>query len=181
MKKIISIDRKFYDAINGVVKNNSKDQIMVVGGRTVNDNIVVDKSSLKWFTEKELLLKEDGSYTIEEGLLVRVIMDIGKTGHDSVFLIRSHHCENKLDDFLYGSLSSEDLGNSKKMFLICQFQNLQFFDAISTGSNIYFWSIDNEFLKPVQVLCSVDGEILRNKVPDTMQELVDVIRGEKNS
>ena len=171
----VSIEKKFYDNVNMIASKNPKEQMMLVGGRTVGDSVVIDKNSLKWFSSKDLIAQDDESVSIDEGLLVKSIMDISNRGYDSVFMIHSHPCETDFDDYLYGSLSSQDLRNSKKLYLITQFKNIKYFDGISTGKNIYFWSLDNEFLKPTQVSCYVDGKYMASRVPGTIQELVVVV------
>lgn len=180
MGKAISIEKKLYEDINGVVLHNPKEQMMLFGGKTVGDSIIISPKSLKWFTENEIIYR-DGKYaTIDEGLLVRSVLNICNMGYDSIFLIHSHKSENKMEDFLNGSLSNNDLKNSKKIFLICQFKNVKYFDGVSTGKSIYFWSIDNEFLKPVQINCYVDGKEITGRVPNTIQELIDVIQENNN-
>ena len=103
------------------------------------------------------------------------MLDVASLGNDAVILLQTHTCKNDYDDFLYGSLSDTDLINSKKLYLLCSFKNYKFFDGVITGKHIYFWSIDNEYLKPIQVDCYVDGEKVNVKVPTTMQELINSV------
>lgn len=175
MQYKIDFDKKLYDSINVVAENNENEQIMLVGGNIVNDRIHIDSSSFKWFTDKEVIYRDNESIDINEGTLVKSAVNLAKEGYDAVFMVHSHPCENAYDDFVYGSLSDEDLKNSKKLLLVCQIQNVKFFDGIATGKHIYFWSIDNENLIPVQVPCYLDGELIKTKVPATLSELLSVV------
>ena len=179
VEKSVYIDKKTYDGVNGIAINNKKEQMMLFGGIVEDSAVKIDSNSIKWFTEKELVHHDDESVEIDEGLLVKSIMDLSKNGYDAVFMVHSHPCETTFDDFLYGSLSSQDMVNSKRLYLVCQFQNVKYFDGISTGQHIYFWSIDNDNLTPVQMNVYVDNELVNDKVPGTIQELLDVIISKK--
>ena len=180
MGKAISIDKKLYENINCVVSHNDNEQMMLLGANTINDKIVIDSGSLKWFSEKEIIYHDGENFSIDEGLLVKNFMQIADSGHDSVIMLHSHPgCINAYDDFIYGSLSETDVETSKKLLLVCQFKNVNYYDAISTGNHIYFWSIDNENMIPKQLNCYIDGELVKSRVPSTIQELVDVVRRKK--
>lgn len=175
MQYKIDFDKKLYDSINVVAENNENEQIMLIGGSIVNGHIRVDTNSFKWFNDEEVLHRDNESIDINEETLVKSATNIVKEGYNAIFMIHSHPCKNAYDDFVYGSLSDDDLKNSKKLLLVCQIQNVKYFDGIATGKHIYFWSIDNENLVPIQVPCYVDGELIKTKVPATLSELFSAI------
>ncbi len=175
MEYTVHFDKKLYDSINVVAENNDKEQIMLVGGKVVNGEVKIDTSSLKWFTDKEVVHRDSESIDINEGVLIKSASNIAKMGNGAIIMIHSHPCKNAYDDFIYGSLSDDDLKNSKKLYLISQFQNVKYFDGIATGQHIYIWSIENENLIPMQVPCYVDGELIKTKVPATLSELFSAV------
>lgn len=180
MADSVNIQKKLYDSINNVAFHNPNEQMFILGANNISGIINVDRYSMKWFTDKELTYHDGETLTISENLLVRTIMDISSRGYDSIIMIHSHPgCTNAYDDFLYGSLSDEDIETSKKLLLICQFKNIGYYDGICTGRHIYFWSIDNENMIPRQLNCYVDGNLVRSRVPGTVEELIHVVRGKK--
>jgi hypothetical protein len=179
MNNSVYVENKLYDGINQLASNNPKEQLMLFGGNTKNGNVYIDFDSIKWFTENELEYNDTESVAIDQKVLVSAIVSLRKRGYDSVIMIHTHPCENDFDDFLYGSLSEEDVGNSKKLLLICQFQNVSFYDGVSTGKSIYFWNINNESLIPKHMDCYVDGKLVEKAVPGTIQELFQMIKSTK--
>lgn len=176
MKGSVYIDRKTYDNINCIAANNENEQMMVFGGVQDGDKVTIDSSTIKWFSRRELISQDSESVEVDEGVLVQTIMNILARGKcNSIVMVHSHPCATPLDDFLYGSLSSEDIVNSKRLLLICQFMNVKYFDGVSTGSHIYFWSLNNENIVPEQLSCYVDNVLVPSKVPGTIQELVDIV------
>lgn len=175
MEYTVHFNKKLYDGINVVAENNEKEQIMLVGGKVVNGEVLIDSNTLKWFTDREVIYRDSESIDINEGVLVKSAMNIAKMGNGAVIMIHSHPCKTAYDDFIYGSLSEDDLKNSKKLYLISQFQNVKYFDGIATGQHIYIWSIDNENLIPTQVPCYVDEKLIKTKVPATLSELFSAV------
>ena len=179
MNNTVFVEGKLYDGISQIAANNPKEQMMLFGGNVQNGDLRIDFNSVKWFTEKELEGQDDESVSIDQRLLISSIVNLRKKGYDAVVMIHTHPCENDFDDFLYGSLSEDDLSNSKKLLLICQSQNMHYFDGIATGKSIYFWNIDNESLVPKHMECYVDNVLVNKRVPGTIQELFEVIKTTK--
>ncbi len=179
MSNSVYVEKRLYDGINQIAANNPKEQMMLFGANYNNGDFRIDFDSIKWFTAKELEAQDEESITIDQKLLVTSIINLRQKGYDSVVMIHTHSCENEFDDFLYGSLSEEDLKTSKKLLLQCQFQHVKYFDGISTGKSIYFWSIDNENLVPVHMDCYVDNKLINKRVPGTIEELFEVIKSAK--
>ena len=179
MELSVSIDKDLYDKVNCIAVNNKKEQMMIFGGKVTGDKIKIDSESIKWFTFEELNYQDDEIVNVDEGMLIDAIMGLNKRGFDSAVVLRSHPCAKASDDFLYGSLSETDIVNSKKLLLICQFMNVRYFDGVATGKNIYFWSIDNEKMLPVQMNCYVGDELVKNRVPGSIKELVNIINENK--
>ena len=176
MELFVKIDKSLYDKVNRVAANNKKEQMMLFGCNIVDDKLIIDSDSIKWFTSDELVYQDDETVEIDEGLLVDKIMELNNKKYNSVIMLHSHPCDTIFDDFLYGSLSEADIVNSKKLLLICRFMNIRYFDGVSTGKHIYFWSIDNDKMLPVQMSCYVDNDLVDSRVPGTIQELVDLLR-----
>lgn len=175
MEKAVYMEKQLYDKINQVAFSNEIEQLMLFGGRIKDNSVNLDSDTIKWFSKNELVYQDGESFEIDEGVLVRSIMSLCEKGYDAVFMIHSHHCDTKFDDFMYGSLSEDDIKNSKRLYLICQFKNIKFFDGIATGQHIYFWSIDNDKMIPTQMSCYIDNELVNSRVPGTIQELFEMI------
>lgn len=176
MKGSVYIDKNTYDSINRVSAFNDNEQMMVFGGVQNGDKITIDSSTLKWFTRRDFIPLDDESFEIDEGALVDTIMNIlNKKHYNTIVMIHSHPGVKAYDDFMYGSLSSDDLAKSKRLLLICQFMNVRYYDGVSTGRHIYFWSLDNEKIIPEHLSCYVDNVLVPSKVPGTIKELVDII------
>lgn len=169
----VSIDGKLYDNINDIAKFSDKEQIMVVGGKTIGNIVYINRNTLKWFLEKDLVSQDCESASIDQGLLLKSLYNIARAGNDTVFMIHTHPCKTILDDFFYGSLSEEDLKNSKNLCLWGKSHNFRYLDGISTGKDTYFWSVDNDEFLPSQVYSYVDGTLLNNKIPAKIDNLIN--------
>ena len=171
----ISITQRLYDNLNALGLNNKKDQLMIVGAKTTGDSVVIDQSTLKWFTEKELYSNSDEIREININLLINSVNKVTSGENDSVILFHIHPCNENTMDFMYGSMTEDDLRCSKQLYLLCNFKNCKLFDGVITGNHIYFWTIDNEYYKPIKVDCYVDKKKVTNTVPSTVKELLDII------
>ena len=172
----ISITKRLCDNLNLLGLNNKMDHLMIVGAKTNGDSVVIDQSTLKWFNEKELSPFNDEPDAIDINLLVDTMCKVTTNGNDSLIMFHIHPCNTEKEDFMYGSMTETDLKYSRQLYLLCNFKNLKLFDGVITGNHIYFWTIDNEYYKPIKVDCYVDKKKITNMVPSTIKELVDIVK-----
>ncbi len=175
MMKKINFDESMYKNINGVCQNNKNEQVMFFAGKVENDGVNFLPSTFKWLNNQELDKNENGTFA-NETVFAKYVLDMKNKGMDSILMLKSHLCEEGVNDFMFSSLSKEDLESAKKELLIAQFNNVDYYNAISTGKKIYFWSINNNNFTPTPINCYIDGKIVDNKIPSTLQELFDAIK-----
>ena len=71
-------------------------------------------------------------------------------------MVHSHYSKFKSLEFMYGDLSDEDEEVSKKLRLLCNKYEIDYYDGITTGTRIYFWSTKGN--NPRLLDCYIDNK-----------------------
>ena len=155
MVKDVYISKKMYELINEIAAKNINEQMMVFGGKTIGNTIVVNEQSFNHFDGDEVYGSsrehvEVPLYKIEQEIALNRGLE-----NDTFFMTHSHR-NYLLLEFMYGDLSFADEDISKKLRELCAEYGLEYYDGIATGKKLYFWStISEEFPKLMD--CYVDN------------------------
>lgn len=168
----ISIDKQLYEDITRLAYFDELENQMLIGGVQIGDTVDTSISTFKWYTPEEF--REDKNVRIvKETVVAKNLKDLINQGYNTAVMITTHPCKEEKDDWVYASLSNDDIKESKNVGLMCDLQGLNFYSAVATCNGLYFWVLDPKHLKPIQVECEVDGEDVTKKVPSTLKEIVE--------
>ena len=126
---------------------------MVFGGINFEDGIVVLDNTFYHFNNKNLVNNDAESIEINVNLLKHSMIALKKIGCDTFFMTHSHPCKSNMLEFMFGDLSDEDEVNSNYLRSICSKYNLEYYDGISTGKRLYFWSTLDKEKAPILMDC----------------------------
>ena len=158
MRKNIYITKKLYDYINKVAEINDREQMMVFGGKTIGNTIVIDERSFTHFNEDVVLNNDSESIEVPVKELEKQMAKNYKLGNDTFIMTHSHPCKSSLFEFMYGDLSDEDEVISHKLRSISNRYLLNYYDGITTGKKVYFWSTEDDIKYPQLMDCYVENE-----------------------
>ena len=156
MEKCIYIDKSLYKHINSIAKENRNEQMMVLGGKTIENTIVVNYRSFVHLQKENLVDSDSESIEVSLKELKKYMILNKELGNDTFFMTHSHPCKSDLFEFMFGDLSDEDEVNSEKIRRLCTACELDYIDGITTGRRLYFWSTHDKEKSPKLYDCFVD-------------------------
>lgn len=169
MRKSVNISEKLYNKINDIANSSDKEQMMVFGGRTIGDTIVVSEYS---FRLCDALYSDDDEVEIPLRVLKKFMYDINNDGYDTFFMVHSHKCNSNFFEFMYGDLSDEDEINSERLREVCNFFGLDYYDGITTGKRVYFWNTKEKDNGPILMNCYIDNvQVEYNKLTQITEDI----------
>lgn len=158
MEKSVYISEKFYNRINDIGISHDEEQMMAFGGTTIGDMIVVsEKTFIHFQGEKAKSSRKEVSVYLRD--LVNAMIDIKAKGYDTFFMTHSHFS-------LFGGkgdLSDEDEVNSEMLRNVCSQYGMNYYDGITTGYKLYFWSTVRKN-DPQLMDCYVDNNPVRYSI-----------------
>lgn len=157
MIKNIYITKKLYDYINYLASANKNEQMMVFGGKTIGNTIVVDESSFRHFKEDVVLDNSDEEVEVPVKEIEKEMGKSNKLGNDTFIMTHSHPNKYPFFEFMFGDLGDDDEVLSKKLRNLCNKYNMEYYDGITTGKKLYFWSTLEEDKTPKLMDCFVDN------------------------
>lgn len=160
MEKIVYISKKLYDYINSIACNNEKEQMMVFGGKTIGNTIVVNDSSFVHFDNDSIVNSDDESIEVPLNKLIESMKKNQEKGNDTFIMTHSHPCNSDFFEFMFGDLSDEDELISDKLRELSNKFGLDYYDGITTGKKTYFWSTHNKNSAPKLLKCYVDNKMV---------------------
>ena len=155
MKEKIQIDKELYDYINKASLTDNKEEIMIFGGKKINDTIQINTDTFKLFDD-ELVKRDKENAVIYLNSFINEVDRLKNSNCDVVFMVHSHYSKFKSLEFMYGDLSDEDEEVSKKLRLLCNKYEMDYYDGITTGTRIYFWSTKGN--NPRLLDCYIDNK-----------------------
>jgi hypothetical protein len=90
MEKDVYISEKLYTLINDIAEVNDSEQMMVFGGKTVGNTIVINEKSFNHFNDESVLnsSKEHMEVSVND---IKKYMELSKElGNDTFFMTHSH-------------------------------------------------------------------------------------------
>ena len=175
----VFFDKQLYSDITKLSLYDAKENIMLIGAKRNGDSLETDPKTFKWFCPEELKAQTEDNAIVSEKTMVKNVSNIISKGYNSVIMIHTHPCKTDIEDWLFASLSEEDLNAAKNVELICELQGARFFAGVSTCNGVYFWMLDPKSYKPIQLDCYIDGVNVTKKVPTTLQEIVVKLQNTK--
>ena len=168
----ITIDKQLYEDMTKLSYYDELENQMLLGGFQSGDTVDTSVKTFKWYTPDEF--REDKNVRIvKENVVAKNISDFVEQGYNTIVMITTHPCKEEEDDWVYASLSNDDIHEAKNVQLMCDFHKVNFYAGVATCKALYFWYLDSRSLKPIQVECEVDGENVTKKVPSTLKELIE--------
>lgn len=158
MEKSIYISEKLYNYINEIASNNKKEQMMVFGGKTIGDTILINDSSFIHFKSEKLISNDDDSVEVSLNEIMKSMKKNQQLGNDTFIMTHSHPCSSDFFEFMFGDLSDEDEINSEKLRELSNKFGLDYYDGITTGKKTYFWSTHNKNNAPQLLKCYVNNK-----------------------
>lgn len=160
MEKIVYISKKLYNYINSIACSNEKEQMMVFGGKTIGNTIVVNDSSFVHFDNDSIVNSDDESIEVPLNKLIESMKNNQEKGNDTFIMTHSHPCNSDFFEFMFGDLSDEDELISDKLRELSNKFGLDYYDGITTGKKTYFWSTHSKNNAPKLLKCYVDNKIV---------------------
>lgn len=172
MEKNIYMDKFLYKYINKIALDNKNEQMMVCGGKTIGNSVVIDYRSFVHFQKNNIVNSDCESVEVSLKELENNIALNYKLGNDTFIMIHSHPCKSNMFEFMFGDLSFEDEENSQKITSICDKYCIDYYDGITTGRKLYFWSTHESEKSPKLLKCYIDGdEVEYNSLTRITEEL----------
>jgi len=169
MNEKIMISKDLYDYINVISLKDNKEEIMFFGGNNIENHVYVNDKTFKLFDE-DLIKRDRDKAVIYVNTFVEELNRIKENGCDVMFMIHSHFSKYKSLEFMYGDLSDDDEEISKKLRSICNKYDMDYFDGITTGNRLYFWSTKGN--KPKLLDCFVDYDKVKyNRLTEITEKI----------
>lgn len=169
----VSIDKQLYSDITSLSYIDELENVMLIGAIQSGENIDTSVQTFKWFCPAELKTQTGSNAVVKETDMAKGIKDILDLGYNTIIMIHTHPCKEEVEDWVYASLSEDDLTAAKNVEFMCNLQGANFYVGVSTCNAVYFWRLDNRSLKPIQMECYVENENVTKKVPTSLKEIVE--------
>ena len=170
MEKNVYMSERLYELINDIAAVNETEQMMVFGGATIGNTIVINEKSFDHFDDDKIYNSSKDYMEVPLSELEKQMIINRELGNDTFFMAHSHRNLSPFE-FMHGDLSFEDEEISKKLRGMCYKHGLEYYDGITTGKRLYFWSTLNDY-KPQMMDCYVgDSKIKYNKLTQLTEDI----------
>ena len=169
MKKNVYMSEKLYDLINDIAAINDTEQMMVFGGKTIGNTIVINDISFNHFDD-EVYSSSEEYMEVPVCELEKEMIRNKELGNDTFFMTHSHRNLSAFE-FMHGDLSFEDEEISKRLRGLCNTHGLDYYDGITTGRKLYFWSTLNEYNPQIMDCYVGDNKVKYNALTQITEDL----------
>lgn len=172
MRKDVYINKDIYKRINDIAESNNTEQMMVFGGKTIGNTVVVDTNSFVHFDDTVVTSSTRESIDVPVYEIELQMYNNYKRRNDTFFMVHSHKPTISFLEFAHGDLSDEDEEISEKLRDISRKYCMDYFDGITTGKKLYFWSTE-EKNKPRLMECFIENEKVDYSLITTFSEDIE--------
>ena len=176
METSIYMDKFLYKHINKIALDNKNEQMMLYGGKTIGNSVVVNYKSFVHLQSDNLISSDSESIKVSLKELEKYIIANKQLGNDTFFMTHSHPCKSNMFEFMFGDLSNDDEVISQKIRKVCNKYGLDYIDGITTGRKLYYWSTHDMEKYPKLLKCYIDGiEINYNNLTQITEDLEHIL------